>query len=295
MNNLHTRQSGITPTSTPAEGDRDILAAALEYAEVGLAVFPIHTPDENGCCSCGDDDCSSPGKHPRTKNGLKAATTNELDIRRWYRDAPDANIGLPCGALNGIFVLDVDGVEGESSLARLVEQCGPLPTTRKVLTGMRYQLYFKHPGGKIRTAAPIDRALPGLDSPGDGGYVVAPPSLHHTGKRYEIDSRVPEQIFEAPAWLVDFINRRPPPKVPGAAAANVDHDAFEEGSRNSSLASLAGSMRARGMTQDAIERAHCLRPTRGSAAHRCQMMKCVQSRAVLRTIHRVRRAMYFGR
>ncbi len=210
--------------------DWNMLDAALAYAEQGLAVFPLHNPLPDGSCSCGKTDCSSPGKHPQTKNGLKAATTNELEIRRWYRHAPDANIGLPCGAVNDIFVLDVDGAKGESSLARLVEQYGPLPATRKVLTGKGYQFYFKYPGYKIRTAAPIDRGFPGLDSRGDGGYVVAPPSLHHTG------------------------NRRPP-KTPGAAAANTDHDEFDEGSRNSTLASLAGSMRARGMTQEAIEAA----------------------------------------
>ncbi|HEY3180488.1 MAG TPA: bifunctional DNA primase/polymerase, partial [Casimicrobiaceae bacterium] len=254
MNILHTEQFDGTPTLVPAAGDCDMLASALAYARAGLAVFPIHTPDPMGNCSCGKANCSSSGKHPRTKNGLKAATTNELEIHRFYRDAPDANIGLPCGAVNDIFVLDVDGVEGESSLARLAEQYGPLSATRKVLTGKGYQLFFKYPGYKIRTAAPIDRGFPGLDSRGDGGYVVAPPSLHHTGKRYEIDSQFPKEIAEAPAWLIDFINRRPP-KTPGAAAANADHDDFDEGSRNSRLASLAGSMRARGMTLEAIQAA----------------------------------------
>jgi putative DNA primase/helicase len=185
--------------SVPIRCEHNMLDAALAHAAQGLAIFPLHNPLPDGSCSCGKKDCGkSTGKHPRTIDGFKAATTDELRIRRSYRDAPDANIGLPCGQANGIFVLDVDGAKGEQSLTRLVDVNGPLPATRKVVTGNGYQLYFKHPGVKIRNAAPINLEYPGLDSRGDGGYVVAPPSLHYSGSRYATDPQCPDQNADAP-------------------------------------------------------------------------------------------------
>lgn len=231
----------------------NMLAAALEYARNGLSVFPLHTPLPDGSCSCGSDHRADPntvGKHPRTSNGLKAATVDEAKIESWWKQWPDANIGVLCGTLSGIFILDVDGPEGERSLQRLTGQYGPLPATRKILTGKGYHLYFRHPSVKVRSAAPIDREFPGLDSRGDGASVVGAPSLHYTGKRYTVDPVSPEQVAESPAWLVDFINRRP-----RASPEAANHAGFDEGSRNATLASLAGSMRARGMSQGAIEAA----------------------------------------
>lgn len=58
------------------DSDMDLLAAALAYARHGWAVFPLHTWMGTQC-SCGRPDCPNPGKHPRTKNGLKDATTDE--------------------------------------------------------------------------------------------------------------------------------------------------------------------------------------------------------------------------
>jgi hypothetical protein len=53
-----------------------ILDHALAYAKRGLKVFPLHTPDAEGRCSCHKDCGRDNGKHPRTLNGLKDATDN---------------------------------------------------------------------------------------------------------------------------------------------------------------------------------------------------------------------------
>src|SRR5437762_2791989 len=82
-------------------GDGGMRDAALAYAALGIAVFPLHHPLLDGGCSCGAKDCvTSAGKHPRTYNGLKAATTDCDQIRGWWNAWPDANIGLPTGAVN---------------------------------------------------------------------------------------------------------------------------------------------------------------------------------------------------
>lgn len=154
---------------------------ALEYANRGWPVIPLHTPVEGGC-SCSKSDCNSIGKHPRTKNGLKNATTDEKQIRAWWKRWPAANIGILTGAASGFIVLDVDH-GGEKTLDELQRQNGPFPKTMESITGGGgMHILFAHPGGKIRNKV---RFAEGLDIRGDGGYIVAPPSLHKSGKRYE--------------------------------------------------------------------------------------------------------------
>jgi len=172
------------PDSTPANVS-DLLGVALAYAQSGLPVFPLHTPRPDGTCSCGQGTgCKSIGKHPRTRNGLKDATTDEAQVRAWWTTWPDANIGIACGSRSGIVVLDIDGPQGEESLRHMTDAHGALPATRTIKTGKGRQMYFQHPGGRVKSRAPISADYPGLDSRGDGGYVVAPPSLHANGNRY---------------------------------------------------------------------------------------------------------------
>lgn len=184
------------------------LGAALRYAERGIRVLPLHTPQGNGC-SCGKPDCPSPGKHPRTPNGVKDATTDPDAIRHWWTKWPDANIGLATGAESDIVVVDADGDAGLESLQtlRLLYDLNRVP---EVLTGSGGRhLYFRHPGGTFKNRVKFSSAYPGLDTRGDGGYVVAPPSLHASGVRYSWlegeGSKPPPfprgftEIFEEPA------------------------------------------------------------------------------------------------
>lgn len=235
------------------EPQPDRLAAALEYAAQGIAVFPLHTPSSDGSCSCRNADCGSVGKHPRTPNGVKDATTDAEQIRRWWTQWPEANIGIATGAGSDLVVIDVDGDEGEESLRRLTARHGPLPATRTAKTGRGRHLYFKHPGGKVKSKAPMSRDCPHVDSRGDGGYVVAPPSLHVSGARYVADETMPMELAAAPTWLVAAINGAEPTRSDREhGAAN---DPIAEGSRNARLTSLAGTMRRGGMLQEAIEAA----------------------------------------
>lgn len=58
---------------------------ALDYATKGWAVIPLYPINQKGYCSCGmAKNCESPGKHPRTKNGLKDATTDIEQIKKWW-------------------------------------------------------------------------------------------------------------------------------------------------------------------------------------------------------------------
>ena len=159
-----------------------MIEAALRYASRGLSVLPLHSVNGEGC-SCGDSECRTPAKHPRTPHGLKDATTDEETIRLWFRTYPAANLGLATGAVSGLWVLDVDGDVGEKTLAKLQEEYEPLPRTIQQATGRGRHLFFRYPGRQIANRA--GSIGPGLDVRGDGGYVVVAPSTHVSGATYE--------------------------------------------------------------------------------------------------------------
>jgi putative DNA primase/helicase len=215
----------------------DLLESALALA-AGWRVVPLHTPIDDAC-DCRMPDCSSPGKHPRTRNGLHDATTDPDQIRRWWAMWPGANIGIAIPS--SMVAVDIDGPEGVAAL-----QAGgyALPDTATVETGRGHHYLY-------RTVAPIGpktAILPKVDIRGQGSYLVAPPSLHSTGRRYRWLRRLEEGIAEAPAWIHELVESRvgvdgPAPPIP---------DVIVEGQRNATLASLAGSMRRRGASAPVI-------------------------------------------
>jgi hypothetical protein len=157
---------------------------ALEYAGLGLPVIPLHPINQKGYCSCGmARDCGSPGKHPKTKNGLKDASTDIEQIKKWWakESVLPSNIGVVTGGESGLVVVDVDGDEGFEALGKERIEDLKNESVPCVRTGRGFHYYFK-------SAIPI-KTKPGfvnkVDIKADGGYVVAPPSLHISGRRYE--------------------------------------------------------------------------------------------------------------
>jgi len=167
-------------------------------------VFPCHTPAPTpGGCSCWRADCSSPAKHPRVAGGLTVASIDAATIERWWRRWPAANVAIRTGAVSGMVVLDVDPAHGgDDSLDALLTQHGPFPPGAVVHTGSGGRhFYFAHPGGVIRNDTGR-RLGPGLDIRGDGGYVIAPPSRHHSGSPYRWATQ-DRQLPDPPGWLLD--------------------------------------------------------------------------------------------
>jgi Bifunctional DNA primase/polymerase, N-terminal/Primase C terminal 2 (PriCT-2) len=181
------------------------LRAALHYAERGWPVFPLW-PRHADKCACGDPGCKHPGKHPigpLVPQGFKNATTDEKTIRRWWREYPDAGIGMPTGAESGIDVLDIDrknGKDGTLPLGNLWGDLGALPETASTSTPSGgAHLYFLHAQG-VRCST--DRLGLGLDVRGDGGFVVLPPS-HGLYKWIDTDGR--NDIAEWPAAWIEHL------------------------------------------------------------------------------------------
>jgi hypothetical protein len=153
-----------------------LVTAALAYARHGIPVLPVHTPAENGRCSCGRPGCDRPGKHPRLRHGLTDASTDPEQIAAWWTRWPDANIGLRTGVV--MDVADIDSTAGWHGLRHLLG--GAMPVGPRVRTGGGgWHLWFSLTGYGNRV-----RLLPGLDWRGSGGYVVAPPSRHASGADY---------------------------------------------------------------------------------------------------------------
>lgn len=207
-----------------------LLAAALKYAIVWDApVIPLK-----------DD------KTPRTQNGSKDATTDEAQIRKWWGMWPTANIGIATGH-NGLFVIDIDGDLGLESYKALASELGQIKTLH-VKTGNGYHLYLRAPV-EIRNAQSQRAGWEGIDIRGAGGYVVAPPSLHSSGVVYAFADESREIADVPQAWLEAITA----PRRSLAPAAQQDSgQPVVSGQRNQTLASLAGTMRDRGMGEQAI-------------------------------------------
>jgi len=207
------------------EGIGMILQTARALAEKGLAIFP----------------CLPRDKRPATPHGLKDATTDPIEIENWWHQNPNYNVAIATGAVSGIFVIDLDGADAEAELRNLEARHAELPATVESITGRGRHLFFKCPEKPLRSSA--GKIASGIDVRANGGYVVAPPSIHPSGKRYcwSVDSA--PTFAAAPEWLLSIIAQ---PENGAAAPVSqwrglVCND-VTEGKRNSSAARLAGHL-----------------------------------------------------
>ncbi|MDZ4345727.1 MAG: DnaB-like helicase C-terminal domain-containing protein [Candidatus Binatia bacterium] len=216
---------------------------ALKYVERGWKVLPLHWIKE-GKCSCGKD-CGTPGKHPVSKltpNGVSNATGNQQIVRDWWGIVPIANIGVATGEASNLVVLDVDPRHG-GSVQDLISKHGNFTKTLGVKTGSGgYHYYFRHPGFLVRNS--VGALGEGLDVRGDGGYVVAPPSVHVQGS-YAWAFDADDEIAAMPGWLSAKDNTRTsaPAGLPEMIKKGVQHD---------TLVSIAGTVRRRGCSESEI-------------------------------------------
>ena len=177
--------------------------AAHCYADRGWRVVPI-----------------APGtKHPAgLQQWQKAATIDHDTINNWWTGLYKTHgVGVATGPDSGVWVLDVDthGADGLATLRELVDAYGRIPETCRVRTGSGgLHIYFRwDPNHPIRNLQGNSRPLgPGIDIRGDGGQVLAPPTIHPNGTPYQWE-RVGEPA-DAPDWLYALIERDDPPEPP---------------------------------------------------------------------------------
>jgi Bifunctional DNA primase/polymerase, N-terminal/Primase C terminal 2 (PriCT-2) len=179
--------------------------AALAYARKGARIFPIWGVAD-GRCLCGTDCDRNAGKHPigdLVPQGFKNASYDLRAVEHWWQRYPDANIGL---ALVGTVALDIDPRNGgDVSLARLIAEHGDLPHTVRAKTGGGGEhIFFQRGTGELP-----GKLGAGIEIKKEGGYVVAPPSLHISGRRYKWSpEHHPDRtkVAHCPQWV--FLKKR---------------------------------------------------------------------------------------
>lgn len=204
------------------------LSVALTCAARGWHVFP-----------CGPD------KAPLTEHGFKDATADPDGVRALWANCPQASVGVATGA-SGLVVVDLDCKNGQPGLDEwhkiVAASQEPLEATTLVETpsgGMH--VYYRANGHRVTSAA--GRLAPGIDTRAEGGYVIAGGS---PGYLY-VDNHGPECLASLPPGLGEklaYAKRRNGDEKPAGQ--------IPEGRRDSTLASLAGTMRRRGLSADAI-------------------------------------------
>ncbi len=213
--------------------------AAISYANRGFAVFPLLPK----------------AKEPDGKlvpHGFLEATADAERVRNWWDRAPDANIGLACAPQ--FLVLDEDPRNGgEQALEDLFMRAPRygFETLTSLTGGGGRHFVFRHPGFDIG----VKGIGPGLDIK-SRGYIVAPPSVHPSGRPYTWqDPAAP--ITQVPDWLLETITQQQQQQRRAVGAPNVTAIACSivEGQRNETLFKLACSLRGKGLSEPAIRAA----------------------------------------
>lgn len=243
--------------------DNTILSAALEYAAAGFRVFPIKPR----------------GKTPLFGGNWKnAATSDENKIREWWTAHPNANIAIACGHMTKgdkfITVVDMDnkpdtGVNGFRELFEWQKENGALPETLEAKSGSGGLHYYFYADKPYKNGANILGDNSGVDVRSESGYIIAPPSVHKCGKRYEWVSGFDiSKIADGGAVLDKLLTERetrentpvPPQEVqPLPISGNVTDRIvaklrldFGEGNRNDSIHRLASSLQGQGYADSVI-------------------------------------------
>jgi len=231
-----------------------LMEAALGYASRGLHIFPC-VWIENGACSCKDPECDSPGKHPLTPHGFHDATNDHAAVRDLWTKFPKANIAIRTGAESGLAVVDIDDLDlAKPELEKLCPGYNfkSVPT-QKTGKPRAWHLAFGYPDVYVKTGT---KFLPGMDSRGDGGYIMAAPSIHVSGKHYEWRRALNGSIPVLPPALVSAINgpltnaNEQKPRFDSSIA----WEGIPEGQRDEKLFRYACQMRQANTPRDLAER-----------------------------------------
>lgn len=205
------------------------LQAALYYAGLGWSVVPAHRcfrlDDGKLACSCvAGAACISKGKHPAVAwTTFQQRRASDAEILAWFNGQyADYGVGIITGQISGFFAVDIDqgpGKEGGQTIANLQLIHDDLPYTIEAQTGGggRHVL-LRHPGPGRYVPTAKNVLGPGVDVRGDGGFIVAAPSFHESGRKYLWAQHAHPRtttIAEAPEWLLEMVEG-PAPDSPGA-------------------------------------------------------------------------------
>ncbi len=239
---------------------KEKLEAALMYAEMGWPVLPLHTV-KDGQCTCGKPGGKcSPGKHPRydpmlLSKGLHSASTKPNLIRQWWTKWPDANIGVLTGKQSNLIVLDLDMHGDVDGINNAKKEFGWEPQGVYQKTGGGgIQAFYRRPDDVERVKSQCGKGsmAPGVELKADDGYVTVPPSNHISGESYQwVQPPDGSELPQPPEWIMAAQTKKRTERIK-AKTVKADADVIPDGERNSTLTSLAGSMRRKGMSEESV-------------------------------------------
>lgn len=230
-----TMSTSASQPKPPKGAGRKTWAAALGYLSRGFSVIPIQLHAKR------------PLFHWREFRERRASTQ---EVREWFEKWPDANLAIVTGTLSGVVVLDVDARRGgPQNLLRLERAHGRLPPTMEVVTGGNGRhLYFAHPGRPLPEKTAVEAGIALL---GDGGYAVAPPSIHPSGNPYRWrPAHSPEEVSIAavPDWLMqEAAGAITVPSHPSSDWQRLVREGVADGERGAILASLGAHLLGQGV------------------------------------------------
>ncbi len=245
----------IQATSSITDG-RACLEAALRYLQLGWSVLPLCPCDHIGVgrvSKTHGSACQQPGKVPWISWKIyQDQLPTERDLRHWWSQLPNSNVGLALGPVSNLIRIDIDGESGQTKLQAL--SAGDLPETIQFRSGRADQtgagyLYKIPAGAVLRTTHHQQQVKSEVRFQAKGAQTVLPPSRHVSGGLYDwLPGHSPEEIEAAlaPAWLVKELSASTI-NGNGHAIKPLSHwlekiDGVAEGGRNSSMASLIGKM-----------------------------------------------------
>jgi KaiC/GvpD/RAD55 family RecA-like ATPase len=202
-----------------------MLREALKYLSLGLSIIPVRPR----------------GKEPLLPwTAFQKRRASEEEVREWFRKWPTANVGIVTGAISSIIVVDLDGPDGLASATRL-----GLKSTVTSITGRGKHLWYQQPGVILSNSV---RIVPGIDIRSDGGYVLAPPSVHESGLRYRWVGNALGEMGRLPSMPTVFLSV----PVPIASSKNEEGwiakalEEMKDGNIDDTLFRICSSLRNSG-------------------------------------------------
>ena len=243
---------------------------SLSYLKKGYSVIPVKSPQMTKA-NLSEEELIKQCKVPLIGwKEFQNRRPTEEEVAEWFEMWPEANIGIVTGKISNLVVFDLDS---EDAVA-YAEKQGGFPETAKALTGKGCHLYMQHPGFEIRNS--VNKRLE-IDIRADGGFVVAPPSIHGSGSRYQWEEgHSIHEMDPAPCdpWMMDYLQDITSQSKPAKAKKKVPktvelvHTAKKsekdnkytdilkngaiEGNRNDTASRLIGHLFAKGIAEDEI-------------------------------------------
>ena len=242
---------------------------ALSYLRQGLSVIPLKSPTMVSN-ELPPQEFIRQCKMPLVKwKEFQSRLPTEEEVAGWFDKWPYANIGIVTGMVSGIVVFDLDSEHA----VQYAENEGGFPDTPKVKTGKGHHVYVKHPGFEVRNDV---RKELDIDIRADGGYVVAPPSIHGNGNQYnweDCSSIFDIAIAQCDPWMIDYLKEvasnsntpttEKPPKpsdnpntvrkpADGESYADILKNGAQQGHRNHTAAKLIGHLLGKGNDETVV-------------------------------------------